>query len=71
MPNKQESKCVKLKECPTITKAINNSSHLADRVNEHLDMYRCKKNNQVSIQMFDNTNYCLYVNVIYKSWNII
>ena len=45
MPNKQESYCVKLKECPTILKAINNSSHLADeRIHQHLDQYRCKIN---------------------------
>lgn len=54
MPNKKESKCVKLKACLTITMAITNSSHLSERVNEHLDMYRCKKNDQVIIQLVEN-----------------
>ena len=54
MPNKQESICVKLKECPTITNAITNSSHLLERVSEHLDMYRCKNTDQVTIKLFDN-----------------
>lgn len=57
MPNKQESICVQLKLCPTILKAINNSSHLFDRINGHLDMYRCKKNDvQVSLHVFKMHN---------------